>query len=81
MRGLTVLNLFSYTCAFGVVAMASGAKRALNAPNLRDLELLQWVADFMTEMLDAPKISVAGAAADSAAADKAPKKKVFSVSE
>lgn len=58
-----------------------GAKRALNAPNLRDKELLQWVADFMTEMLDAPKISVAGAAADSAAADKAPKKKVFSVSE
>ena len=58
-----------------------GAKRALNAPNLRDTELLQWVADFMTEMLDAPKISVAGDTVDSAAAEKAPKKKVFSVSE
>ena len=54
-----------------------GAKRALNAPNLRDLELLQWVADFMTGMLDAPRISVAGAAK----AEEKPKKKVFSVSE
>ena len=53
-----------------------GAKRALNAPNLRDTELLQWVADFMTEMLDAPKISVAGASK----AEEKPKKKVFSLS-
>ena len=53
-----------------------GAKRALNAPNLRDMELLQWVADFMTDVLDAPKIAVAGPGAE-----EAPKKKVFSVSE
>ena len=53
-----------------------GAKRALNAPNLRDMELLQWVADFMTDVLDAPKIAVAGSAAE-----ETPKKKVFSVSE
>ena len=54
-----------------------GNKRAINAPNLRDLELLQWVADFMSEMLDAPKVSVAG----STVAEGKPKKKVFSVSE
>jgi len=42
------------------------------------MELLQWVANLLTDMLDAPKISVAGA---DAAEDKAPKKKVFSVSE
>ncbi len=39
-RGLTVLNLFSYTCAFGVVAMASGAKRALNIDSSR--RVLEW---------------------------------------
>ena len=54
-----------------------GNKRAINAPNLRDMELLQWVADFMSEMLDAPKVSVAG----STVAEEKPKKKVFSVSE
>ena len=53
-----------------------GAKRTLNAPNLRDMELLQWVADVLTDLLDAPKISVAG----STAAEEKPKK-VFSVSE
>ena len=53
-----------------------GAKRALNAPNLRDMELLQWVADFMTDVLDALKIAVAGPGAE-----ETPKKKVFSVSE
>ncbi|WCZ38438.1 transcription-repair coupling factor [Corynebacterium jeddahense] len=53
-----------------------GAQRALNAPNLRDMELLQWVADVLTDLLDAPKISVAG----STAAEEKPKK-VFSVSE
>jgi len=35
------------------------------------------VADFMSEMLDAPKVSVAG----STVAEGKPKKKVFSVSE
>ncbi|QDE70093.1 SAM-dependent methyltransferase [Myxococcus xanthus] len=39
-RGLTVLNLFSYTCAFGVVAMAGGAKRALNLDASR--RVLEW---------------------------------------
>ena len=58
-----------------------GNKRALNAPNLRDMELLQWVADFMAEMLDAPAISVAGSTAVEDAVEEKPKKKVFSVSE
>ena len=53
-----------------------GAQRTLNAPNLRDMELLQWVADVLTDLLDAPKVSVAG----STAAEEKPKK-VFSVSE
>ncbi|MCP3057578.1 class I SAM-dependent rRNA methyltransferase [Myxococcus sp. K38C18041901] len=39
-RGLTVLNLFSYTCAFGVVATAAGAKRALNLDASR--RVLEW---------------------------------------
>ncbi|MFP2911066.1 class I SAM-dependent rRNA methyltransferase, partial [Pyxidicoccus sp. 3LFB2] len=39
-RGLTVLNLFAYTCAFGVVAAASGAKRALNIDASR--RVLEW---------------------------------------
>ena len=53
-----------------------GKQRALNAPNLRDMELLQWVADVLTDLLDAPKISVAG----STVSEETPKK-VFSVSE
>ncbi len=39
-RGLSVLNLFSYTCAFGVVATGSGAKRALNIDASR--RVLEW---------------------------------------
>ncbi|NTX12116.1 class I SAM-dependent rRNA methyltransferase [Myxococcus sp. CA051A] len=39
-RGLTVLNLFAYTCAFGVVAKAGGAKRALNLDASR--RVLEW---------------------------------------
>jgi 23S rRNA (cytosine1962-C5)-methyltransferase len=39
-RGLTVLNLFSYTCAFGVVASAGGAKRVLNIDTSR--RVLDW---------------------------------------
>jgi 23S rRNA (cytosine1962-C5)-methyltransferase len=39
-RGLTVLNLFSYTCAFGVMATAGGATRALNIDVSR--RVLDW---------------------------------------
>ncbi|WP_225410498.1 class I SAM-dependent rRNA methyltransferase [Stigmatella hybrida] len=39
-KGLTVLNLFSYTCAFGVVATAGGAKRVLNIDSSR--RVLDW---------------------------------------
>ncbi|ADO73646.1 class I SAM-dependent rRNA methyltransferase [Stigmatella aurantiaca] len=39
-QGLTVLNLFSYTCAFGVVATAGGAKRVLNVDTSR--RVLDW---------------------------------------
>ena len=39
-RGLTVLNLFSYTCGFGVAARAGGAKRVLNIDASR--RVLDW---------------------------------------
>ncbi|XXF81555.1 class I SAM-dependent methyltransferase [Myxococcaceae bacterium GXIMD 01537] len=39
-RGLTVLNLFAYTCGFGVAATAGGAKRALNIDTSR--RVLEW---------------------------------------
>ncbi|NBD13319.1 class I SAM-dependent rRNA methyltransferase [Corallococcus silvisoli] len=39
-RGLTVLNLFAYTCAFGVAATAGGAKRVLNMDASR--RVLEW---------------------------------------
>ncbi|MET0402349.1 MAG: class I SAM-dependent methyltransferase [Cystobacter sp.] len=39
-RGRTVLNLFSYTCAFGVVATAGGARRVLNVDASR--KVLEW---------------------------------------
>lgn len=39
-KGLTVLNLFSYTCAFGVVATAGGASRVLNIDTSR--RVLDW---------------------------------------
>ena len=39
-RGLTVLNLFSYTCGFGVAATAGGAKRVLNIDASR--RVLEW---------------------------------------
>ena len=66
-----------------------GAQRTLNAPNLRDMELLQWVADFMADMLDAPAIAVAGSSvADEGAgqgsgqgAGKPKKRRVISASE
>ncbi|ATB32170.1 class I SAM-dependent rRNA methyltransferase [Melittangium boletus] len=39
-RGLTVLNLFSYTCGFGVAAHAGGARRVLNVDASR--RVLDW---------------------------------------
>ena len=39
-RGLTVLNLFSYTCGFGVAAHAGGARRVLNLDASR--RVLDW---------------------------------------
>ena len=51
--------------------------KAINSPNLRDTELLQWVADFLTDMFDAPKVSVAGS---TAVGEEEGKKKVFSFS-
>ncbi|MGZ3457826.1 MAG: class I SAM-dependent rRNA methyltransferase [Archangium sp.] len=39
-RGLTVLNLFSYTCGFGVAATAGGAGRVLNIDASR--RVLDW---------------------------------------
>ena len=39
-RGRTVLNLFSYTCGFGVAATAGGAKRVLNVDASR--RVLDW---------------------------------------
>ena len=51
--------------------------KALNAPNLRDVELLQWVADLLADMLDAPSVTVAGSTTVAEEAGK--KKKVFSV--
>ena len=53
-----------------------GAKPALNAPNLRDEELLQWVADFLSAIFDVEEVSVRGGDVD-----KQKGKRVFSVSE
>jgi 23S rRNA (cytosine1962-C5)-methyltransferase len=39
-RGLTVLNLFAYTCGFGVAARAGGATRVLNLDSSR--RVLEW---------------------------------------
>lgn len=39
-RGLRVLNLFSYTCGFGVVARVAGAARAVNVDASR--KVLEW---------------------------------------
>lgn len=51
--------------------------KAINSPNLRDTELLQWVADFLTDMFDAPKVSVDGS---TTVGEEEGKKKVFSFS-
>ncbi|MEX3505558.1 transcription-repair coupling factor [Corynebacterium sp. LK2510] len=51
------------------------AAKGVNQPTLRDVELLQWVADFLSDMFDVDKISVTGGHVE-------PKrKKVLSVSE
>ncbi|MCI0571367.1 MAG: class I SAM-dependent methyltransferase [Myxococcaceae bacterium] len=42
-RGRTVLNLFAYTCAFGVAALAGGAARAVNLDASR--RVLTWGED------------------------------------
>ncbi|ATB41463.1 SAM-dependent methyltransferase [Cystobacter fuscus] len=42
-RERTVLNLFSYTCAFGVTATAGGARRVLNIDASR--RVLEWGAE------------------------------------
>jgi 23S rRNA (cytosine1962-C5)-methyltransferase len=39
-RGRTVLNLFAYTCGFGVAAMLGGAKRVANLDRSR--KVLEW---------------------------------------
>ncbi|WP_291314895.1 transcription-repair coupling factor [Corynebacterium sp. UBA2622] len=51
------------------------AGKGINQPTLRDLELLQWVADFLSDMFDVEKISVTGSTKVTG------KKKVVSVSE
>ncbi|MDO5670492.1 MAG: transcription-repair coupling factor [Corynebacterium sp.] len=48
------------------------AGRGAGQPNLRDLELLQWVADFLSKMFDVEEVDVSGGARQS---------NVFSVSE
>ncbi|WP_394281467.1 transcription-repair coupling factor [Corynebacterium sp.] len=50
--------------------------KGINQPSLRDTELLQWVADFISEIFDVPKIFVTG---ETSGAQE--KKRVFSVSE
>ena len=45
-RGLTVLNLFAYTCGFGVSALLGGAARAVNVDLSR--KVLDWGARNLT---------------------------------
>ncbi len=49
------------------------AGRGAGQPNLRDVELIQWVADFLTKMFDVEAVDVTGGAPA--------KKEVFSVTE
>ncbi|OHF37402.1 transcription-repair coupling factor [Corynebacterium sp. HMSC074A01] len=51
--------------------------KTINSPNLRDIELVQWVADFLSSMFDIDTIDVNGIAQP----EKHKKKKVISVSE
>ena len=52
--------------------------KGINQPNLRDMELLQWVADFIADIFDAEKISVTG---ESDGDDGRKKKRIISVSQ
>ncbi|WP_083584171.1 transcription-repair coupling factor [Corynebacterium sp. NML130628] len=52
--------------------------KGINQPNLRDMELLQWVADFIAGIFDTEKISVTGQS-DGDAGRK--KKRIISVSQ
>ena len=52
--------------------------KGINQPNLRDMELLQWVADFIADIFDAEKISVTGKS-DGDGGRK--KKRIISVSQ
>ena len=52
--------------------------KGINQPNLRDMELLQWVADFIADIFDTEKISVTGQS-DGEAGRK--KKRIISVSQ
>ena len=54
--------------------------KAINSPNLRDVELVQWVADFLSSMFDVEEIDVNGPK-PAGGKDKKGKKKVISVSE
>ncbi|MCS5478707.1 transcription-repair coupling factor [Corynebacterium sp. YIM 101645] len=55
------------------------ASRGAGQPNLRDVELLQWMADFLTAMFEAEETDVTGGAKPDPG--KAKKKRVFSISE
>ncbi|OIR41523.1 transcription-repair coupling factor [Corynebacterium sp. NML140438] len=52
--------------------------KGINQPNLRDMELLQWVADFIADIFDAEKISVTG---ESDGDGDRKKKRIISVSQ
>ena len=52
--------------------------KGINQPNLRDMELLQWVADFIADIFDAEKISVTG---ESDVDGGRKKKRIISVSQ
>ena len=52
--------------------------KGINQPNLRDMELLQWVADFIADIFDAEKISVTG---ESDGDGGRKKKRIISVSQ
>ncbi|WP_421629470.1 transcription-repair coupling factor [Corynebacterium pseudogenitalium] len=52
--------------------------KGINQPNLRDMELLQWVADFIADIFDAEKIFVTG---ESDGDGGRKKKRIISVSQ
>ncbi len=59
----------TYRAASGTVSVpAPGAGRRMGAKPVRDVELVQWVADFLTGMAGVPVIDVTAGAGDSAKA-------------